>query len=137
MDILVYSLLKKQTMTLDQALIVFDALSQETRLKVIRLLVPAGPKGMPAGDIGKHLSIPHNTLSFHLTHLANATLVTSRKEGRSVYYALNFDQIRRVIKFLVQDCCRFDTTHQSANTQNLDLSALDLFCPPNTEDNIT
>lgn len=92
-------------MDIQNALIMFDALSQETRLRAFRLLVKAGPEGLPAGQIGQHLDIPHNTLSFHLTHLAHADMVTSTKQGRSIIYAANFDAMRGLLQFLIQDCC--------------------------------
>ncbi|MEJ8567846.1 ArsR/SmtB family transcription factor [Elongatibacter sediminis] len=92
-------------MDIKESLIVFDALSQETRLRAFRLLVQAGPDGMPAGALSDALDVPHNTLSFHLGHLSNAGIVSSRKEGRSVIYAARFDTMRNLIGFLVRDCC--------------------------------
>lgn len=83
----------------------FDALSQETRLRAFRLLVRAGPEGLPAGVVSEELGTPHNTMSFHLNHLSNAGIVSSRREGRSVIYSANFDVIRDLINFMVKDCC--------------------------------
>lgn len=88
------------------ALGAFGALSQETRLKVFRMLVEAGFDGMPAGDIARDLDVPHNTMSTHLGLLARAGLVTARKTGRSVIYAADFEGVRGLISFLLQDCCR-------------------------------
>jgi DNA-binding transcriptional ArsR family regulator len=95
-------------MKLDQALIVFDALSQETRLRAFRLLVEAGPQGLPAGVISEQLNTPHNTMSFHLNHLSNAGIVSSTKQGRSVIYSANFEGMRELIGFMVEDCCSGD-----------------------------
>lgn len=95
-------------MDIQDAIVKFDALSQETRLRAFRLLVQAGFEGVAAGVIGDELGIPHNTLSFHLKHLANAGLITSRKEGRSVIYFANFDEMRDLIGFMIQDCCSVD-----------------------------
>lgn len=83
----------------------FDALSQETRLRAFRTLVKAGPDGLAAGVLSEALGTPHNTLSFHLTHLTNAGIVASRREGRSVIYSANFDATRNLISFMVKDCC--------------------------------
>lgn len=83
----------------------FDALSQETRLGAFRLLVKAGSEGLPAGALSDELGTPHNTMSFHLNHLSNAGIVTSRREGRSVIYAANFEVVRDLIGFMVKDCC--------------------------------
>jgi len=92
-------------MDIQQALILFDALSQETRLGVFRLLVRAGTDGLPAGTLSDKLGTPHNTLSFHLSHLSNAGIVSSRKQGRSVIYSANFEVMRELIAFMVRDCC--------------------------------
>lgn len=92
-------------MDTQQALILFDALSQETRLRAFRLLVQAGPEGLAAGVLSEKLDTPHNTLSFHLHHLAHAGIVSSRKTGRSVIYSADFKRVRDLIGFMVKDCC--------------------------------
>jgi DNA-binding transcriptional ArsR family regulator len=92
-------------MEINKATAVFDALSQETRLRAFRLLVQAGPGGLAAGAISERLNTPHNTLSFHLNHLSNAGIVSSRRQGRSVIYSANFDTIRDLIGFMIRDCC--------------------------------
>ena len=92
-------------MDINDALSKFDALSQETRLSAFRVLVRAGPSGLPAGALSERLGIPHNTLSFHLTHMSHAGLVRSKKNGRSVIYSANFDAVRELIGFLVKNCC--------------------------------
>lgn len=92
-------------MDIQRALILFDTLSQETRLRAFRLLVRAGPEGLAAGVLSEELDTPHNTMSFHLHHLANAGIVTSRKAGRSVIYTANFALVRDLIGFMVKDCC--------------------------------
>lgn len=95
-------------MDIQEALIAFDALSQETRLKTFRLLVEYGPEGSPAGALSEALGIPHNTLSFHLSHMSNANLVTSTKKGRSVIYTANFTFVQQLIRFMVENCCNVD-----------------------------
>tara|TARA_R110001592_G_scaffold16881_9_gene71591 strand:- start:16894 stop:17262 length:369 start_codon:yes stop_codon:yes gene_type:complete len=92
-------------MDIQNALIMFDALSQETRLRAFRLLVQAGSDGLAAGILSEKLGTPHNTLSFHLSHLSNAGIISSRKEGRSVIYYANFDATCDLIRFMVKDCC--------------------------------
>jgi ArsR family transcriptional regulator, arsenate/arsenite/antimonite-responsive transcriptional repressor len=93
-------------MDIKQALAAFDALSQETRLRVFRLLVEYGRSGVPAGTLSESLKIPHNTLSFHLSHMSNAGLVMARRQGRSVIYTANFDFFSGLIRYMVEDCCR-------------------------------
>ncbi len=86
-------------------MIMFDALSQETRLRAFRLLVQAGSEGLAAGVISEQLRTPHNTLSFHLNQLSSAGIISSRKRGRSVIYSANFELTRDLIEFMVKDCC--------------------------------
>ena len=92
-------------MDIQDALIAFDALSQETRLKAFRMLVKCGRDGAAAGVLSEKLGIPHNTLSFHLSHMSNAGLVISRREGRSIIYTADFALIQDMIRFMVEDCC--------------------------------
>ncbi|MFC3051505.1 ArsR/SmtB family transcription factor [Kordiimonas pumila] len=92
-------------MEIKDATIIFSTLSQETRLRAFRLLVKAGKAGLAAGKISELLSTPHNTMSFHLNHLAHAGIISSRKDGRSVIYSANFEIIQSLIGFIVKDCC--------------------------------
>ncbi|MCK5385112.1 MAG: helix-turn-helix transcriptional regulator [Alphaproteobacteria bacterium] len=92
-------------MDTQESIIIFDALSQETRLRAFRLLVSAGKDGLPAGALSEKLRVPHNTMSFHLNHLSNANIVSSRREGRSIIYSANFPLVRDLIRFMVRDCC--------------------------------
>ncbi len=82
-----------------------SALAQETRLKVYRLLVEAGPDGLPAGRIGEELDLPPATLSFHLAHLARAGLARSRQEGRFVIYSADFQNMNALVGYLTENCC--------------------------------
>jgi DNA-binding transcriptional ArsR family regulator len=90
----------------EQAIIAaLSALAQESRLRVFRLLVTAGPEGMPAGQIAEELAITPNTLSFHLSHLKNAGLVSVRREGRSLIYAAEYVRMRAVLDYMTENCC--------------------------------
>jgi DNA-binding transcriptional ArsR family regulator len=93
-------------METNDAVRALSALAQETRLSVFRLLVEAGPDGMPAGDIGQRLGVPPATLSFHFKELSHAALITSRQQGRFVYYAVNFERMAALMTFLTQNCCK-------------------------------
>ncbi len=93
-------------MEIETAVSALGALAQETRLTVFRLLVRAGPLGLPAGLIAERLGVPPATLSFHLKELARAGLVTARRESRQIYYAPDFAGMRELLGFLTQDCCQ-------------------------------
>ena len=92
-------------MEMTQAIDALSALAQETRLQVHRLLVEAGPEGLPAGRIGEELDLPPATLSFHLAHLARAGLVQSRQDGRFVIYSADFDSMNALVGYLTENCC--------------------------------
>ena len=83
----------------------FSSLSQETRLRVFKLLVEYGREGLAPGKIAETLNIPDNTLSFHLSHMAKAGLVTSKKKGRSITYFANQTLIKNLIGYLNENCC--------------------------------
>lgn len=87
------------------ALSAFSALSQSTRLDVFRLLVNAGEGGMLSGEIGDKLNVRQNTMSANLTVLLNAGLVTNQRQGRTIRYFVNFEAMRGLLAFLMEDCC--------------------------------
>ena len=89
-----------------QAIEVFEALSNESRLEAFRLLVKAGPQGMPAGEIADELGVLQNTMSSHLQKLARAGLLQSERQSRHIIYSVDFETVRRLIVFLMEDCCR-------------------------------
>lgn len=92
-------------METSKAIASFGALSQETRLETLRLLVRHEPQGLAAGEIARQLEVPHNTMSAHLSVLARAGLVLSRRHSRSIIYRANLNHIQETIRFLVRDCC--------------------------------
>lgn len=92
-------------MEIKSAVIALAALAQETRLSIFRLLVEAGPEGLPVGRIGEKLEVPGATLSFHLKELSHAGLVTSRQKGRFIYYSIDFERIAGLMAFLGENCC--------------------------------
>ncbi len=90
----------------ERALAAFAALSQETRLRIVRRLIQAGPDGMAAGAIGEALGATTSRLSFHLTHLEHAGLIQSRREGRFIIYTAVYRAFAGLIEFLMRDCCQ-------------------------------
>ena len=82
------------------------ALAQDNRLDVFRLLVQAGPEGMPAGEIAAALKLAPNTLTFHFDRLRGAGLVTVRRDGRSMIYAARFETMNALLAYLTENCCQ-------------------------------
>ncbi len=87
------------------ALAALSALSHQSRLSVFRMLVEAGPDGLPAGEIAQRLDIAQNALSFHFTQLRNAGLVTNKRNGRQIAYAVDYAQMQGLVDFLTENCC--------------------------------
>ena len=93
-------------MKIQNAVEAFQSLAQETRLQAFRLLVQAGPEGLPAGVIANRLGVPAPKLSFHLAQLVQAGLAVRKREGRSLLYGPNVEGVRRLTDFLLEDCCQ-------------------------------
>lgn len=91
-----------------QALAAFTALSEPTRLAILRFLVTRGPGGAPAGEIGETVGFTSSRGSFHLATLTRAGLLTSEKVSRQVIYRANFDQLGALVGYLIHDCCAGD-----------------------------
>ena len=89
----------------NQAIDVFTALSQATRLDAFRLIMAHEPEGLPAGAIARQLDIPQNTMSAHLAILTRAGLIGAERQGRSIVYRAVLERVREITNFLVQDCC--------------------------------
>jgi ArsR family transcriptional regulator len=87
------------------AIVALAALAQENRLDVFRLLVQAGPEGMPAGNVASALKLAPNTLTFHFDKLRHAGLVTVRREGRLMIYAAQYDAMNALVAYLTENCC--------------------------------
>ena len=93
--------MEKQT-----AISTLAALAQETRLDVFRVLVQAGPDGLPAGAIGTALGIPSATLSFHLKELKSSGLIHCERQGRSRIYSPALSAVSELVAFLTANCCQ-------------------------------
>jgi ArsR family transcriptional regulator len=101
------------------------ALAQESRLDIFRLLIQAGPEGLPAGQIGERLGLPPATLSFHLQQLKHAGLATCRRDGRSLIYSAAYGTMNDLLGFLTENCCQGDSTACGIGPT--------VCCPPNRE----
>jgi ArsR family transcriptional regulator, arsenate/arsenite/antimonite-responsive transcriptional repressor len=101
-----------------QAIQALSALAQESRLSIFRLLIQAGPSGMPAGAIGEALELPPATLSFHLAGLTRAGLAQSRQDGRFVIYSASFESMNALVDFLTENCCQGAACETPARTRS-------------------
>jgi ArsR family transcriptional regulator, arsenate/arsenite/antimonite-responsive transcriptional repressor len=83
-----------------------------TRLQIIRLLVRAGPEGLPIGELQSRLDVPASTLAFHLRGLVTAGLLRQQKEGRVVRCTPN------IVAFVKENCCAGFSGEQSKPTRS-------------------
>lgn len=81
------------------------ALAQETRLRIFRMLVVAGPAGVRPGHMADALDTSPTALSFHLKELVNADLATSERDGRHLIYRAQFARMNSLLGFLTAHCC--------------------------------
>jgi DNA-binding transcriptional ArsR family regulator len=92
-------------METDKALLALAALAHAIRLSVFRLLVQAGPEGLPAGRIAELMEMPASSLSFHLKELHRAGLLASRQDGRSILYMARYETMNDLLAYLTDNCC--------------------------------
>lgn len=92
-------------MQADHVIRALSALAQEHRLGAFRLLVQAGEEGVAAGVLAERLDVPPSSMSFHLAQLANAGLVTQRRESRSIIYSADYAAMNALMGYLTENCC--------------------------------
>ena len=90
------------------AVVALAALAQDSRLRIYRMLVEAGPTGLAVGEIGASLHVAPATLSFHLKELTHARLVTLRQEGRFIFYSASYETMNQLLGYLTENCCARD-----------------------------
>lgn len=87
------------------AIAALGALAQETRLDVYRLLVTAGPEGLPAGVIAQRLGVLPASLTFHLNQLNHAGLIAQRRASRQLFYSAEYPAVIELVTYLTENCC--------------------------------
>jgi len=99
------------SLSIEQAASTFAALGSEQRLGVLRVLVRAGPEGLSIGELGTRSGVTGSTLTHHMKILAQAGLVTQKKQGRSIIcVGAAYEDLEALLDFLVSDCCADSTT---------------------------
>lgn len=94
----------------------FSAMGAEARLRILRLLLAAHPRGMVVNEIGEELEIANSTLSHHLDKLKNEDLVEVRREGTFLRYTANTRVLAELLGFLYAECC---TRNKAVEPQNI------------------
>ncbi|HEX4826559.1 MAG TPA: metalloregulator ArsR/SmtB family transcription factor [Candidatus Polarisedimenticolaceae bacterium] len=103
----------------------FGALGNESRLKIVRLLLSAHPEGLVVGEIQSELGIAPSTLSHHLERLKNEGLVVVNREATFLRYTANADALEDLLKFLFAECC--------SRTKTVDAAVIVDICSPETK----
>ncbi|MFQ5622658.1 MAG: ArsR/SmtB family transcription factor [Paracoccaceae bacterium] len=83
----------------------FAAVGSVPRLRLLILLVRAGPDGLTTGQVQERLGIPASTLAHHLRILADAGAIRQEKKGRAVINTADYDRLRELAEFLLKECC--------------------------------
>jgi ArsR family transcriptional regulator len=92
-------------MKIDDAAGRLEALGNPTRLQIYRTLVKAGKPGMTVGKLQAKLDIAASTLSHHLKSLVTVGLVTQERQTTTLICRTNYDVMRGLVGFLVDECC--------------------------------
>ncbi|MGE4169250.1 MAG: ArsR/SmtB family transcription factor [Candidatus Margulisiibacteriota bacterium] len=74
----------------------FKALANEERLEILKLLKKNTE--MFAQDVEKHFFLEQSTTSHHLNMLKRAGITKSRKEGRKIFYSIDYDQLNAALQ---------------------------------------
>ncbi len=93
-----------------QAIEALAALSHETRLRIVRHLVTRAEAGDSAGAIGEVVDAAPSKITFHVSALERAGLVSSERVSRQIVYRINFEQMGRVLNYVLTDCCANNAT---------------------------
>ena len=104
----------------DRAAAMLAALGNEIRVRIIRLLLSAHPKGMVVSEIQTALGIPSSTLSHHLEKLKNKQLVTVRRDRQYLWHTANTRTLRSLLSFLFAECCTRSTAVKVEEIVHLD-----------------
>jgi ArsR family transcriptional regulator len=75
---------------------VFKAIADPTRREILHLL---RKEEMSAGEVAAHFDMTKPTMSHHFSVLKEANLITSRREGQTIWYALNTTVLEDVLSW--------------------------------------
>jgi ArsR family transcriptional regulator, arsenate/arsenite/antimonite-responsive transcriptional repressor len=81
------------------------ALGNKTRLRLYKLLVKAGDKGLNVNEIKSMVKVPSSTLAHHLTTLTQSGLIKQERQGRAVISSVNFPMMHGLLAYLTDECC--------------------------------
>lgn len=109
--------MKESALQSEPVIRALSALAQEHRLAAYRLLVQAGEQGLAAGALAESLGVAPSSMSFHLAQLANAGLVSQRRESRSIIYCADYAAMNALMGYLTENCCGGEDCSAPADAQ--------------------
>lgn len=92
-------------MKIDDAAARLEALGNPTRLRIYRILVKSGDRGLSVGRLQSKLDIAASTLSHHLKTLLMVGLIHQERQSTTLICRANYDVMRSLVGFLVDECC--------------------------------
>ena len=93
------------SMDITEAAKSLEKLGHPNRLEIVKVLVQAGPEGLPVGALQEHLGIPASTLSHHVAQLVSGDLIEQTRNGRVLTCTPNFTRIEALVGMLTENCC--------------------------------
>lgn len=105
-------------MDIKQAASSFSELGHEIRLEILKLLVKAGPEGLPVSHLKDTLNCPSSTLSHHISRLCNVNIIKQIRVGRELRCHVQFLQLESMMDFLYEECCKYSTTPCCADIED-------------------
>lgn len=85
----------------------FKAFSDSTRVMLLACLSKCG-RSCSLSEIAECSEIDLSVVSRHMSQLAATGIVNARKEGRTVYYQTNYEEMSRVFRAIAEgfeQCC--------------------------------
>ena len=85
----------------------FKALSDPTRVKLLACLAKCG-RMCSVTEVAECCSVDFSVVSRHLSMLADAGVLASRKEGRTMYYQVQYEDLSNSLRALADafdNCC--------------------------------
>jgi ArsR family transcriptional regulator len=92
------------------AITCLNALGQEQRLKIFRLLVQAGDRGMYVGELTESTGLTGAILVEQLHVLRRAGMVKHERHGRAIQCYANYERMNELFGFLIENCCAGSAT---------------------------
>lgn len=92
-------------MIIEKAASQLEALGNASRLRIYRVLVRAGQKGIAVGQLQERVGIPASTLSHHLKRLVDTGLASQERQATTLICRADYSSMQTLIGFLVDECC--------------------------------